>query len=320
MNFKAKKRYAAAGVLVCVASISVFANPDATDPEPITDTLCLRKMALDLTDRGPTEAEVADLESGNLTLDQFADSYMATPEFEQVVFNWYRTQFPPTELSIAIGGIDVEEPSRIAQHIVLSDLDYRMLLTADFTVSPAGEELPASNGPAAGILGTQHYMSAFSGSFRRNWAGHFLKEWTPIILAAVTLPDNDDTDLSPDSLMTNPLCSNCHASEIYGIDHLAPFAQCYSDEGLYQSSCVEKGGKFLTEDGADLGSLGVIVTDSNEFMANSVNFFFRKLFGRSMAFQEQTFYLDRVAEFRASGYNAKSLIKNIVTSNEYCAR
>ncbi len=320
MNWKIKKRYPAVCVLVSLASYSVIANPDATEPEPIADVLCLRKMSLDLTNRGPTEAEVADLESGNLTLDQFAESYMATPEFEQVVFDWYRSQFPPTELSELLTGIDLEEPSRIAQHIVLEDMDYRLLLTGDFTVTAEGVQEPSANGPAAGILSTQHYMSAFTGSFRRNWAGHFLKEWTPIVLTAVTLPDDDNTDLSPDSLMTNPLCEGCHASEIYGIDHLAPFAQCYDDSGLYVGDCVEPGGTFLTETGNDLASLGVIVTESKEYMATSVNFFFEKTFGRHMAVEEQDFYLARVAEFRANGYKAKSLIRTLVTSNEYCAR
>jgi hypothetical protein len=320
MNWKIKKRYSAVGVLLCLASLTVLANPDATEPEPITDVLCLRKMSLDLTNRGPTEAEVADLESGNLSLDQLADSYLASAEFEQVAFNWYRSQFPPTELSEAIVGLDVEEPSRIARYIVTEDLDYRLLLTADFSISPDGVMTPAQNGPSAGILGTQHYMSAFAGSFRRNWAGHFLKEWTPIVLQAVTLPDDDDTDLTPDSLMTNPLCSGCHASEIYGIDYLAPFALCYGDDGLHQSDCTEPGGKFLTEDGGDLANLGTIVSDSNEFMATSVNFFFKKLFGRSMAYEEQLFYVEQVTAFRESGYKAKSLIKSLVTSDEYCAR
>ncbi len=320
MNWKPKKRYPIAGALICVAGFTALANPNATEPEPIADVLCLRKMALDLTYRGPTDAEVADLESGTLSLEQLADSYMATPEFEQVVFDWYRSQFPPTELSKEIDGLDVEEPSRIAQHIVLEDMDYRLLLTADFTIDAAGAEVPATNGPTAGIISTKHYMSAFSGSYRRNWAGHFLKEWTPIVLQAVTLPDDDDTDLSPDSLMTNPNCSGCHASEIYGIDYLAPFALCYDDDGNYQSDCAEAEAKFLTKDGAGIPALGAIVADSNEFMATSVNFFFKKLFGRSMAIEEQDFYLDRVAEFRDSGYKAKTLVKSIVTSKQYCAR
>ncbi len=318
------KKHHILGAAVCFAGASLLAgglltaDPTATTPEPIADVLCLRKMALDLTYRGPTEAEVADLEAGTKTLGQMADVYLASSDFEQVVFDWHRSQYPPTELTIE--GVDVEEPSRIARHLVVNDLDYRQLVNGDFTIAADGSEQTASNGPTAGILSTQHYMNAFSGSYRRNWAGHFLAEWTPIVLRAVTLPDDDDTDLSPGSLMTNPACASCHASEIFGIDFIGPFALCYSDDGLYQDGCDEPGGKFLTVDGANIADLGNILADSNEFMANTVNFYFTKLFGRSMAYEEREFYVDQVTAFRNSEYKAKSLIKSMVTSSHYCAR
>jgi hypothetical protein len=278
-------------------------------------------MALDLTYHGPTDQQIADLEAGTATLASMADVYMASPEFEQVVFDWYRAQFPPTDRTRLVGSVDVEEPARIARHIVLADLDYRLLLTGDFTVAPTGDPIPGTNGPAAGIISTQHYMSAFAGSFRRNWAGHFLKEWTPIVLEAVTLPpDSADEDLSPANTMTNPSCAGCHASPIYGIDHLAPFSFCYADDGTYQAGCTPTASKFLGGDGNTLPELGRIVTDSNEFMATTVNFYFQKLFGRSMAYDERLFYVQMVTEFRSNDYKAKSLIKSLVTSPHYCAR
>jgi len=295
------------------------AGPDATEPERISDVECLRKMSLDLTYQGPTEQDVADLESGAATLADMADRYMAGDEFAAVVFDWYRQQFPQTETSPT--DIDYEEPSRIAQYVVVGDRDYREVLTGDYTVGGQGDTGTVTDRPPAGVLTTQHYMSAYTGSFRRNWAGHFLKEWAGILLEPVTLPPEDEArDLSPDSLLTDPACSFCHANETFGVDFLAAFSQCYDEQGVYTPDCTEdNSGTFLLESGAGIQELGQIVAASNEFKSTTVNLFYKRLFGRLLAVQEAEFYSQAARELSDSGYSAKALIRFLVTSDQYCS-
>jgi len=310
----------AAGSLAVVSV--ALGGPESTAPEQISDVLCLRKLALDLTHRGPTEEELARIKSGETTLAQMADQYLSSAEFTDVVTTWYRPQFPPTGISPE--GVDIFEPSRIAQYIVVNNRDYRELLTGTYTVTPEGTVVDVVDRPAAGVLSTPHYMSAYVGSYRRNWAGHFLKEWTGIQLEAITLPpDVDPNNLDPQNLITDPLCSGCHGSAIYGIDYLAPFSFCYQEDGSYDSTCDESQkaqGKFLTAEGAGLPQLGTIVANSKEFRAQTANLFSWQLFGRQFAKQETDLYVSAARAFVDSGYSAKALVKHLVTSPHYCAR
>lgn len=292
------------------------AGPGASTPEAIAPELCLRKMSLDLTHRGPSEDELSRLVAGTSTLDDLADEYLNSTEFEDVVTSWYRAKFPPTDLNPE--GTDVMEPVRIASHVVLADMDYRNIVNGTFTITPEGELVEVTDKPAAGVLSTQHYMSAYSGSFRRNWAGRFLGEWADVRLEAVSLPpDLDEADLAPTSLLENPNCSGCHGDEVWGVDYLAGFAQCYEPDGTYRGG--DCSGTWLTEAGTGLQDLGRITGDSKRFKAHTVNFFFEKLFGRHIAVEESDFYLYAQVSLVDSGYNARALIKHMVLSDEYCA-
>ena len=176
--------------------------------------------------------------------------------------------------------------------------------------------------PAAGIVSTQHYMSAFVGGYRRNWAGHFLSQWGGIKLDAVSLPPEDESrDLSPKSLLDDPACAGCHGSPIYGIDHLAAFARCYDETGTFIRGCSGANGSFLAEKGSGLQGLGLITSESNEFKAQTIHFFARKMFGRGIAKQETNYYLRAVSAFKGDNrYSARSLLRFIATSPDYCSR
>jgi hypothetical protein len=307
-----------AGLALSGIAVS-FAGPTDSMPVSITETQCLRKMSLDLTNSGPTDAEIAELESGAVTLDAMADRYMATPQFSQVVFNWYRGQFPPTANTAT--GTDTEEPARIARYIVVNDHDYREIVNGTYTVAADGATVQqVTDRPTAGVISTTHYMSAYSGSFRRNWAGHFLKEWGGIVLTPVTLAPDDGRDLSPTSLLNDPQCSGCHGNPVYGVDHLAAFAQCYGATGALDPNCTTDAGSFLTRTGNGLTSLGTIVAESMEFKSQAINFFYQRLIGRQIAKEETEFYVEAAKAFTTSGYQAKKLIKFLVTSDVYCAQ
>lgn len=303
-------------VLIALAS-GALAAPTNTTPLPISDVACLRKMSLDLTHRGPTDAELEKVKSKTATLAQMADAYLASPEFSGVVFDWYRREFPPT--SITPAGIDTEEPARIARHIVVNDLDFREIMTGNFTVGTDGVSSMQVGKPAAGVLSTRHYMSSATGLYRRVWAGRFERQWTGIALTAASIPPGP-IDLSRDGLANNPACAGCHVHPVYGIDALARFVDCWKEDGNYDAACTSPDAMFLTRAGKGLPELGKLMVASKEWKAQIVNFYFRVFFGRGLATTESEYYLAAAQTFETSGFRAKALIKHLVTSSAYCAR
>jgi hypothetical protein len=287
-------------------------------PAAIPDLACLRKLSLDLTARGPSDDAVARLTSGDATLDDLADEYLASPEFADVAFDWMRQEFPATNLTTA--ETDIEEPARLMRHILLADRDWREILTATYTVDEAGAEHPITDRPAAGILSTRYLLSSSVGSLRRNWAGRFERQFAGIVLVAVTLPPGDETDTSRDGLAGNPACAGCHVHPTYGIDSLARFADCYDPAGERIAGCADPEASFLLETGRGLPDLGRITATTNEFKSQSVDFFFKRLFGRDLARQEAAFYGAAARAFTDSGYKAREVVRFLVTSPEYCAR
>ncbi len=73
----------------------------AGTPQPIAKLPCARKMALDLTHQSPSLEDLQALDSGNTTLDELAEKYLASPEFAKVSFDWMRSEFPPTSTTTA---------------------------------------------------------------------------------------------------------------------------------------------------------------------------------------------------------------------------
>jgi hypothetical protein len=286
--------------------------------QPISKLQCLRKMALDLTHGSPSAEDVDKLEKGQTTLDKLADQYLASPEFEAVSFDWMRSEFPPTALTT--DETDIEEPARIMHYVLMQDRDWHEILTATYTVDKAGAQHEITDRPAAGIISTRYSLQSTIGSYRRNWAGRFERQFAGITLVAVTLPPGDMTDVSPDGLASNPNCAGCHVHPTYGIDHLAKFAECYGDDGLRKAGCTDPEGSFLLQTGHGLADLGQIAANTNEFKSQAIDFFFKRLFGRDIAKEEAAFYSDAAAAFTESGFKARALIKHIVTSEAYCAR
>src|SRR5204863_9619727 len=135
----------------------------------------------------------------------------------------------------------------------------RTMMTGAFTVDAAFAEQPRTDRPAAGVIATPHYLSAFVGRYRRSWAGRFLKEWAGIRLTPVTLAPDDTRDLSPSSLTADPVRAGCHADPVHGVDYLASFAFCWDEHGDFAAGCVEPSASFLTVSGTGLAALGTLV-------------------------------------------------------------
>lgn len=290
---------------------------DNENPEEISPSRCLRRLSLDLRDQGPSAADIAAIRAGEKELGDFANEYMDSSEFGDVVFRWFREKFPKTRISP--DGVDLGEPARIAKYIVVQDRDFRELLTADYTVDNNGSQQSVTDRPAAGVLSTAHYMSAYVGSLRRNWAGHFVKEWSGVRLAAISVPpDTDEAELSRDAIAANPACRGCHAQPPYGIDHLGVVADCFDMNGVYDGEC-SAAGEFLNQPVTSMPELGQVTANSNEFLVSTVQFFSSKLMGRNLAKEEVELYDRVVRDFVKNNYSAKELIRSMVTSKEYCS-
>lgn len=313
-----RRRITVLAGLATVGAVA-FAWAEATSedrPKPVPDLTCLRKMSLDLTHRGPTDDQIARLESGATSLEAFADELLASPEFAQVSYDWMRREFPSTEKT---ADIDIEEPSRLMHHILMQDRDWREIVTATYTVDATGVEQPITDRPAAGILTTPYYLGSVTGSLRRNWAGRFERQFAGIVLVPVTLEPGEEVDSSREGLAGNPKCAGCHVHPVHGIDSLALFAECYDGPNRI-AGCTDPEGAFLLQTGQGLVDLGQITASTNEFKSTSINFFFKRLFGRDLAREEAAYYSEIAHTFNASEYRARAVIKFIVTSSAYCSR
>lgn len=301
-------------MLSCAALVSAHAE-SAADTTPIEPVACLRKIALDLTDAAPSEAAVAAVKSGATQPQDFVDEYLQSDAFSQIMFDEFRGAFPPTEL--VPDDADKEEPARIALRLVLQDLDFRELVTGEYSVNTAGE--PVVQSGSAGVLTTQSYMSAYTGIENRNWAGHLLKGLAGIDLAPVS-DIAPGVDATRDGLANNPACSGCHTNPLSGVDNVAFFHDCYDKSGLPIAACAPNGTTtFLGQSGATVPDLGNILAESVEFRARMIQAFHTIFWGRPIGKNEIPIYREEEKVWMDAQYNAKVLIKHIVSSESYCS-
>lgn len=283
----------------------------------ISPQACLRKAALDLTEKAPSPQDFEDLKSQKKSFEELVDGYLDSPAFSQVAFQWFYGTFEPTALIPAMA--DKAEPARIAQYLITNDLDFRALLTADYTVGSDLSKQPG--GPAAaGVLSTQAFLSAYTGLENRNWAGRILRGMLGIFLAPVSnVPEG--TDSSKAGLAANPACAGCHVNPLYGVDYAASFHDCFDTQGLPIAGCQRQtDSQFLGQTGRTLPDLGRILAGSVEWRATTIQTFYAHLAGRQIGKNELSQYRDYEDAWVAAGYKPKALLKQIVTSSQYCSR
>jgi len=308
--YKSLSVYTVAATML--ASTAAYSDPR---PKPISKVACLRKMALDLTNLAPSTEDLEQLESGT-PLSDFADKYLATAAFAQIIFDVYRSAFAPT--AKVPDDADREEPARIARHLVVNDLDYRDMIVGNFTVDAAGTVKPAA-GVASGILTTQSYMSAYTGIENRNWSGQVLRGLAGVVLTPVSeIPPG--TDASRGGLAANPACASCHTNPLFGVDNVASFHDCYDDKGLPMAGCTNGSTSFLGKPGSTITDLGKILVESIEWRAQAIQFFHRYFWGRPIAKNETALYFKAEKAWMDAGFKPHALIRETVLSPAYCSR
>lgn len=298
-----------------LASATTTTRADPT-PAPISPRACLRKMAMDLTNKAPSEEDFSALASGK-SLSEFADQYIAGEAFSKIMFDVFRGAFPPTDLVPA--DADKEEPARILRHLIDTNGDFRDMVIGNYTVDTAGKTVPA-NGVASGILTTRSYLSAYSGSRFRNWSGHVLRGLAGIALTPISgVPPGIDDSRS--GIAAAPACAGCHANPLSGVDNVASFHDCFDAKGLPVAGCTPSGStSFLGKAGSTIADLGRILAESVEWRARAVQTFHRIFWGRDIARNETSFYFRAEKAWLDVGYKPRELVKHIVLSPEYCTR
>lgn len=302
----------ATAALLASTISAAYADPI---PTPISRVACLRKLAMDLTDKAPSDEDFAALASGK-PLREFADQYIATAAFSQKMFDFFRGTYAPTDL--VPDTADKEEPARIGRHVVVKNGDLRDMVAGNYTVDAAGNVV-AAPGVASGILTTQTYLSAYTGNEFRNWAGQVIKGLAGTVLIPVSeVPDGVDS--SRNGLASTPACAGCHTNPLHGVDKVAAFHDCYSVAGLPIAGCTPTQTTFLGKAGAAITDLGRILADSVEWRAASIQDFYRIFWGRGIGKNETSYYRSSEQALLDAGYKPQELIKHIVLSPEYCAR
>ena len=310
---QSKLRAIATAAVLTSTATAVYAEPT---PMPISPIACLRKMAMDLTNKAPSDEDFAALAEGK-PLGEFADQYIASAAFSQIMFDVFRSAYQPTDL--VPDTADKEEPARIGRHLVVNNGDFRDMVSGNYTVDASGNVVPAKD-LAAGVLTTQSYLSAYAGADFRNWSGHLIKGLAGIALTPVSEVPADIVDSSPEGLAGQPACAGCHTNPLTGVDNVASFHRCYGNNGLPVAGCTPKETTFLGKSGSTLADLGRILADSVEWRASSIQDFFRIFWGRGIGRNETSFYRKAEQAWLDAGFKPQALVKQIVLSPEYCAR
>lgn len=224
----------------------------APDPDYtfLTPTEHLVRTSVALRGIRPTPEEIARIEASPAALDTLVDEYLHTPEFGETLRDMHaelylvradtNDPFPPLGIMSGYTLQDLyaassEEPLKLVEHIVTSDLPYTDIVTADYVLAneplakmygipydPAGPDwqpVQYTDGRVhAGVLSTSepYRRHVSNGSnFHRGRANFWATTLLCESFATRDVEVEGGVDLSDDfavaeAVTTNPTCIGCH--------------------------------------------------------------------------------------------------------------
>jgi len=236
---------------------------DGDDPDPGSDAVVrlspvehLVRASMVLRGQRPPVAELERVIADPSQVEALVDSYLASPAFGETIRDLHDetllTRFatlpplddladtPTARLQASIG----EEPLRLIEHVVMNDLPYTDIVTADYTLADpvvatayglthdaAGPEWQVTQyldgRPAAGILSTNAFYLRHR-SAGANWHRGRANAVSTALLCNDFLTrdvvidgalDLSDPDVVANAVVENPACASCHQT----LDPLASF-------------------------------------------------------------------------------------------------
>lgn len=223
-------------------------DPGATEPVPAAPPAdverALTRASVDLRGRLPDVAELDEVAADPAALDGKIDAYMKDPAFGARVADLfapvYRTrvdQITYMDLPLDVQAHLGDEPLQLLAHVATEDLPYTDLVTGDWTMA---DELTASvwpvdypagatgwrrsrytdGRPAAGVLSSNGMWWRYDTTYENYNRGR-ANALSRVLLCSDFLErpvhfersaDIFDSSSLQDEVMTNPACTNCHAT------------------------------------------------------------------------------------------------------------
>ncbi len=281
--------------------------------------LQLVKLALDLVGRPPNQSDWAGYAAG-ATIEEMADAYLASKEFEDFYFHRIR-------LYLESQGTGVQdEPARLWSYIVFNDLPFQQILTADFTVDANFEKQtrPAHHGKT-GVLTTKGFIEGKPGLPHYNYAAQVSMLFLGYIYEVpAEIVEQREGITAAGTTDPQSTCYSCHKI----LTPLANQRNQWTDEGKFRLK--DEDGILI--DASDLGlvaeypfkgigmeAFATQAVKKERFIRTIIDTHFNFYFGRQMRFrQDERALYRRVWEaVHADDFKIKSLIRTLVTSPEY---
>lgn len=328
----------------------------------------LIRLSVELRGVHPSEAELETVDENDLAYEAYVDQWMEDPRFigrMKEIFNQRfltrtgDTFYNPMERGISIDNrvmadIIADEPLALLEHILVNDLPYSEIVTADYSMAnPALAQMWAmdrddgegwqkahyrDSRPHAGILSMttiwERYPS-MGGNANRHRANamskmllcdDYLKR--PIVLNRAAV---DQLTLDPENaIRANASCQSCHAT----LDPLSAvfygFFTYDSVEGIertiYRPEFEENWRYYAGKEPgyygvpvADLSDLAQQIAVDQRFIDCAVETVFEGLTQREKTEEDWTELSAHTNTFVADGQNLKSLVRSIVTSEDFRA-
>ncbi|MBX7097476.1 MAG: hypothetical protein K1X89_07185 [Myxococcaceae bacterium] len=283
--------------------------------------LLLVDLALRLTGRPPSAAELTALSGGTKTLGDLVDQYLAGTEFR----DWY---FGRMRLRLESLGTDVtDEPARLWTYLAVTGEPFQHLLDGDFGVDVNFNKVarPAEHGKS-GLLTMKGFLSNKPGLPHYNYSARVFTDFMGSIFEVPPeVFDQRGTATAASTVDPKSICFSCH-------QNLTPLAHQrlrWDDDGNYRTNDPVTGAPIDDSDrglvpsyaykGQGLAAFAQSAVKKEAFIRRTLNAQYRLLLGRDMrsSEDERDVYKQLWDITASSGGNLKSILKTIATSRRY---
>lgn len=339
---------------------------DAPYLTPLSAPRLLRRISLDLRGILPSEAELDAVEADPSALDALRDAYLADPRLEDRLVALFAERWHTVMDEYEVNSDDYglfphdadmfahavgEEPLRLLAHVVVNDLPWSDVVTADYTMAnemlgsvwpldyPEGEEgwkvaRYTDGRPAAGVLSTNgfwwRYVTNESNKNRGRVAAiSKLLLCTDILARPVVFERSTETD-PEHAIRTQPACQSCHAAidpaaaSLFGYWWVIQYNPYEMD--TYHAEREPLGPTLLGVSPAWYGTpinglvdLGWHVAEDPRFVRCGAQSFAEQLWHREVALRDYASVEALRSEFVASGLSPLTLLRAVTDTAEYRA-